>query len=114
MTELSQEQELFVRALFSLNQTMKKLFDSGNIGLFTEMNAEIKQIYDLQHTSADPVLRALDIECGVIYRNFDMIVAVLRTTENGEIDIGAQAALNKFLHNIDDSVVNIAKALEVA
>lgn len=111
--EAMQEREAFVRALFSLNQTMKKLFESGNVGLFTEMNAEIKELYTLQHDGADPLLKELDAECGIIYRNFDMIVAVLRTTENGEIDRGAQSALNKLLHNIDDAVVNIASALEL-
>ena len=110
---LTQSQESFVRALYSLNRTMKQLFDSGNVALFTEMNAEIKTLYSMQHGSADPVLQAVDAECKIIYHNFDMIVAVLRTTENGVIDAGAQSAINKFLHNIDDSVVNIASVFGV-
>ena len=110
---LNEVQEAFVRVLYSLNRTMKQLFDSGNVALFTEINAEVKELYRLQHTSGDPVLQAIDGECNIIYHNFDMIVAVLRTTENGDIDAGAQSAINKFLHNIDDSVVNIASALGV-
>ena len=110
---LSDTQEAFVRALYSLNRTMNQLFDSGNVALFTDMNGEIKTLYSIQHGSGDPVLQAVDAECNIIYHNFDMIVAVLRTTENGDIDAGAQSALNKFLHNIDDAVVDIASALGV-
>ncbi len=113
MTETKPLHEEFVRALYSLNQTMKRLFDSGDVSFFTEMNATVKEMYRLQHASEDPVMQALDVECSIVYRNFDMIVAVLRTTENGEIDRAAQAAINKFLHNIDDAVVNIAAALGV-
>ena len=40
-----------------------------------------------------------------------MIVKILRTTEDGVIDSGAQKAINKFLHNIDEAVVNIAGAV---
>lgn len=113
MKEFTETQEAFVRALYAINRTMKQLFDSGNVALFTDMNAEIKTLYSIQHGSGDPVLQAVDTECNIIYHNFDMIVAVLRTTENGDIDVGAQSAINKFLHNIDDSVVNIAAALGV-
>ena len=38
-----------------------------------------------------------------------MIVSVLRTTENGVIDAGAQTALNRLLHNIDRAVIRIAQ-----
>lgn len=40
-----------------------------------------------------------------------MIIRLLRTTEDGVIDAAAQKALNKFLHNIDEAVVNIAAAV---
>lgn len=103
----------FAEQLVRLNGTMAQLFESGNVALFSEMNAAIKEMYRLQHGSEEKVLRALDPECAVIYGNFDMIVGVLRTTENGEIDAGAQGALNRLLHNIDGAVVNIATALEL-
>ena len=98
MTELSETHKQFISALFALNKTMEELFASGNVALFTEMNAEIKELHRLQSGSEDPVMKAL---------------AVLRTTEDGTIDAGAQSALNKFLHNIDEAVVNIASALGV-
>lgn len=101
----------FAVQLFRLNAAMAQLFESGNTALFTEMNAAVKEMYRLQHGSEDPIMRALEQECSVVYQNFDMIIAVLRTTEEGVIDEGAQTALNKFLHNIDEAVVNMASAL---
>ena len=101
----------FAEQLVRLNATMAKLFDTGDVSLFTEMNAEIKEMYRLQHDSKDRAMQMIGAECKVIYGNFDMIVAVLRTTENGEIDEGAQRALNKLLHNIDVAVIRVAEML---
>lgn len=109
--ELSKETEEFLVQLVRLNGTMKELFSSGNVELFTEMNDAIKKMYAAQHGSKDKVLEAIDPECAVIYGNFDMIVKLLRTTEDGVIDAGAQRGLNKLLHNIDEAVVNIAAAV---
>ena len=111
MEEASKQLTEFVEQLTRLGGTMAELFKSGNVALFSEMNAAIKEMHRLQHGSGDKVLQALEPECAVIYGNFDMIVQVLRTTENGEIDAGAQGALNRLLHNINGSVVNIATAL---
>ena len=109
--EVSKETAEFLTQLVRLNATMKELFSSGNVMLFPEMNDAIKRMHAVQHGSKDKVLEALDPECVVIYGNFDMIVKVLRTTEDGVIDVGAQKAINKFLHNIDEAAVNIAAAV---
>ncbi len=103
----------FIEQLVRLNGTMAELFKTGNVELFGEMNGAIKAIYREQHGSDDEVFRAIDPDCEIIYENFDMIIAVLRTTEEGVIDPGAQKALNKLLHNIDEAVVNIASMLGV-
>ena len=101
----------FCTQLVRINGAMAELFKSGNISLIGEINAAVKALHAVQSASHDPVLNALSEECKVIYVNSDMIVEVLRTTEDGVIDAGAQKALNKFLHNIDEAVINIAKAL---
>ena len=105
--------QLFAQQLVRLNATMKELFDKGNLALFTEMNQAIKEMHRIEATSKEPVLKALHADTEIIYKNFDMIIAVLRTTEDGEIDEGAQTALNRLLHNIDTAVVSIATALEL-
>lgn len=109
--EVSKETAEFLTQLVRLNATMAELFSSGNVALFTEMNEAIKQMHAVQRASGDKVLQALDPECVVIYENFDMIVKLLRTTQDGVIDDAAQKAINKFLHNIDEAVVNIAAAV---
>lgn len=109
--EVTKKVSDFLIQLVQLNQTMKLLFSSGNVALFTKMNEIIKEMHGIQHDSDDAVLSALDPECVIIYENFDMIIKILRTTEDGVIDSGAQTAINKFLHNIDEAVVNIAGAV---
>ena len=109
--EASPEVLDFCAQLVRLNGAMAELFNHGNVALIGEINAAVKEIHKIQHGSHDPVLQAVEEECKVIYVNSDLIVGVLRTTEDGVIDKGAQTALNKFLHNIDDAVVNIAGAL---
>ena len=105
--------QLFCEQLVRLNATMKELFEKGNIELFTEMNLAIKEMHRIEAASSDPAFASLHSDTEIIYKNFDMIIAVLRTTENGEIDEGAQVALNRLLHNIDTAVVNIAVILKL-
>ena len=105
--------QLFCEQLVRLNATMKELFEKGNLALFTEMNLAIKEMHRIEAASKDSAFATLHGDTEIIYKNFDMIIAVLRTTENGEIDEGAQIALNRLLHNIDTAVVNIAVALKL-
>ena len=110
---MANELQLFCEQLVRLNATMKELFEKGNIALFTEMNLAIKEMHRLEKAGGDPAFVQLRADTEIIYKNFDMIIAVLRTTENGEIDEGAQGALNRLLHNIDTAVVNIAVTLNL-
>lgn len=100
----------FIQQLYALNQTVAAIFRSGDMELFTQLNQIVKEMYALQNGSEEIPLQAVEEDCQVIYKNFDMIVSVLRTTEEGVIDAGAQSALNKFLHNIHEASVLIATA----
>ncbi len=106
--EENTELTAFIGQLAELNRELVEIFHTGNAGLFTDLNRTIKEMYRLQHGKEDDAFMTIGPDCEVIYRNFDMLVAVLRTTENGEIDRGAQTAVNKFLHNITDAACNIA------
>ena len=108
----------FCTQLVRINGTLAELFKSGNLALIGELNAAIKELHAVQSDHSEPVFEAVEEECKVIYVNSDMVVKLLRTTEegmteDGMIDAGAQKALNKFLHNIDEAVVNIAGALGI-
>ena len=110
---MSNDLQLFIEQLVKLNATMKELFEKGNVTLFTQMNHIIKEMHRIEAASKESIFKSLQADTQIIYKNFDMIIAVLRTTEDGEIDEGAQGALNRLLHNIDTAVVNIATALEM-
>lgn len=100
----------FIKELTALSGQLGEIFRTGNAAKISEMNRTVKEMYRIQHQSEEYALQSVDEDCKVIYGNFDMLIAVLRTTENGEIDRGAQKAVGKFLHNINEAVVNIASA----
>ena len=110
---MTKDVERMAEQLVRLNACMKELFDKGNVALFTEMNAAIREIHKIERASDSPAIRAVGVDLGIIYENFDMIIAVLRTTEDGVIDSAAQTALNRLLHNIDLSVIKIAREFEM-
>ncbi len=103
----------FIEQLCLLNQSLVDIFKSGDIQLFSKMNGIIKKMYAVQHGSKIAALVAIDEDCEIIYKNFDMIIAVLRSTEEGVIDAGAQNALNTFLHNINVASIRVASALGI-
>lgn len=41
----------FIDELVKLNKQIADLFDSGNVALFTDVNATVKEMYRLQHTA---------------------------------------------------------------
>ncbi len=101
----------FCTQLARVNRALADLFKTGDPVLFGELNAAVKALHAVESGAKEPVLEAVAEECKVIYVNSDLIVKLLRTTEGGVIDKGAQKGLDKFLHNIDSAVVNIAGAL---
>lgn len=105
--------QLFCEQLVRLNATMKELFDRGDLALILEMHAAIKEMHRLERVSTNPVFQSLQRDTQIVYKNFDMILAVLKTTENDEIDEGAQGAINRLLHNIDTAVIDIATILKL-
>lgn len=106
--DMNKEVSEFIGRLTELSRQLGEIFRTGDIGTLSAMNKTVKEMYRIQHGCKASALQSVDEECKVIYGNFDMLIAVLRTTENGEIDKGAQTAIGKFLHNINEAVVNIA------
>lgn len=114
MEEENKQLVAFVDLLAQLNRELADLAYTGNVSALTDMNATVREMYRIQHGKEDDAFRTVDPDCEVIYRNFDMIVAVLKTTENGEIDGGARTAVNKLLHNINEAVINIVTLFGLA
>ena len=57
--EAGKEVVSFCEQLVRLNGTMKELFASGNVALFSEMNRAIKEMYALQHGSGEKAFAAV-------------------------------------------------------
>lgn len=110
MTE-EERRSRFEELLARLAGELKRLADTGDVGVLKEMHATIKEIYAVRREGEKDAIGFVDEDCEVIYRNFDMILAVLRTAEGEEPDKGIGSALNKFLHNINEAVINIASSL---
>lgn len=108
MEECDPQVAEFVNTLSALSVCIAEVIRTGDVSKFTRMNSIVKEMYALQHGSDRTEFVAVDEDCRVVYANFDMIVAVLRTTEDGVIDKGAQTAINKFLHNMHEAVIGIA------
>lgn len=101
----------FIGCLAEINCELRDIAQKGDLNRLTDMNATVKEMYRLQHGSEEEVFVAIDPDCEIVYKNFDMIVGVLRTTEDGIIDGGARTALNRLLHNINEGVVGIVTVL---
>lgn len=105
--------QAFAAELQKLNGEMKDLFDKGDVSLFTAMNQSIKELYRIDRKKSVKELEKCETDLGMIYENFDMIIRILRTTEEGEIDRAAENTINSFLHNIDAAVIRIASKLNL-
>ena len=98
----------FAGKLIDLSRVIVEIFKTNNLDKLPEMNSIIKEMYRLQHGSEDVAMQTIDVEANVIYTNFDMLVKVLKTAETENDLESLQAAVNKFLHNINEATVNIA------
>ena len=98
----------FAGKLIDLSRVIVEIFKTNNLDKLPEMNRIVKEMYRLQHGSEDPAMQTIDVEANVIYTNFDMLVKVLKTAETENDLESLQAAVNKFLHNINEATVNIA------
>ena len=79
MEENNEQLAAFVELLAQLSKELQTLYHSGDVQAFTDMNATVKAMYRIQHGNEDDAFKTIDPDCDVIYRNFDMIDAVLRT-----------------------------------
>ena len=98
----------FAKQLIELSRVIVDIFETSDLDELPSMNRIIKEMYRLQHGSEDVAMQTIDVEANVIYSNFDMLVQVLKTAESDSDLPSLQNAVNKFLHNINEAVVNIA------
>lgn len=100
----------FIQLLSDLNHECANAFASGKIEIFHEMNGTIQKIYDIQHTGEEEAYTAIEEDAQIIYQNFNAIIAMLKSNENGVFDKATNTAVKKFLKNIFDANLRILEA----
>ncbi len=106
---MEKQLENFIASLYGLNATLKKMYETADIELLSDMNRIIANMHDLQAGSDIPALKAVDAQCKAIYSNFNMIVQVLRLDDRDKNPQETNKALNQFLGNIHAASVQIAR-----
>lgn len=100
----------FIKLLSDLNHECAEIFASGKIELFHAMNATIREMYELQHGGEEEAYTAIEEDAQSIYKNFNAIVAMLKSNESGSFDKATNQAVKLFLQNIFDANLRILTA----
>lgn len=100
----------FISLLSDLNHECAEAFASGKIEIFHKMNATIRDMYEIQHTHTEEAYTAIEEDAQAIYKNFNAIVAMLKSNESGVFDRATNEAVKKFLQNIFDANLRILTA----
>lgn len=111
-TDLAGNEKLqrFIALLSDLNHECAEVFDSGKIEILHKMNGTIRDMYQIQHGGEEEAYTAIEEDAQAIYKNFNAIVAMLKSNENGTFDKATNNAVKTFLHNIFDANLRILTA----
>lgn len=100
----------FIRLLSDLNHETAEVLSTGRTELLHKMNDTILEMYSIQHTGEEEAYTAIEEDCQIIYKNFNAIIAMLKSNESIFIDNATSSAVKKFLHNIFDANIAILTA----
>ena len=105
-TELEGNEQLqkFIALLSDLNHECAETFATGKIEILHKMNGAI------QHGGKEEAYTAIEEDAQSIYKNFNAIVAMLKSNENGTFDKATNNAVKTFLQNIFDADLRILAA----
>lgn len=111
-TELEGNEQLqkFIALLSDLNHECAETFATGKIEILHKMNGTIREMYAIQHGGKEEAYTAIEEDAQSIYKNFNAIVAMLKSNENGTFDKATNNAVKTFLQNIFDAVLRILAA----
>lgn len=100
----------FIRLLSDLNHETAEVFSTGKTEILHKMNNTILEMYSIQHGALEEAYTAIEEDCQVIYKNFNAIVAMMRSNETDKADVATSNAVKKFLQNIFDANIRIITA----
>ena len=104
----------FIQLLAELNHQAADMIRSGDMRILPKMNETVEEMYAIQSKGTEDAYTAIDDDMQIIYKNFNAMVAMINSNENGKMDSATSAAVKKFLHNIFDANVRIVYAYGLA
>ena len=104
----------FIELLSILNHQCVEILKTGNTRLFPAMNDVVEEMYAIQHNGKEEAYTAIEEDAQIIYQNFNAIITMLQSNENGKTDGATSVAVKKFLRNIFDANVRIVLAYGLA
>ena len=115
-TELEGNEKLqrFIQLLADLNGETVEMIKTGNMQILYAMNDTVEEMYAIQSVGQEDAYTAIEEDMQIICKNFNAMVAMINSNENGKIDQATSVAVNKFLRNIFDANVRIVVAYGLA
>ena len=104
----------FIELLAELNHLTADAIRSGELALITKMNGVIKEMHSIQSVGEEEAYTAIEEDAQVIYKNFDAMVAMLKSNESERPDRATSTAVKKFVRNIFEATVRIIYAYGLA
>ena len=104
----------FIQLLADLNHRTVEILKTGETYRLSAMNDIVEEMYAIQNGATEEEYTAIDKDCQSIYKNFNAVVAMLRSNEGDSPDGATSVAVHKFLRNIFDANVRIIRAYGLA
>lgn len=104
----------FIQMLADLNHQTVDMIKTGNMKLLYTMNDTVEEMYSIQHEGTEDAYTAIEEDAQIIYKNFNAMIAMVKSNEEGKLDSATSSAVKKFLHNIFDANVRIIIAYGLA
>ncbi|MBQ8394940.1 MAG: hypothetical protein IJX49_05140 [Clostridia bacterium] len=104
----------FIQLLADLNHQAVEMIKTGNMKLMYAMNDTVEEMYSIQHEGTEDAYTAIEEDAQIIYKNFNAMVAMVKSNEQEKLDGATAVAVKKFLHNIFDANVRIVIAYGLA
>ena len=104
----------FIELLCDLNHQCADFLKSGDAEILYAMNDTVEEMYSIQHEGKEDAYTAIEEDAQCIYKNFNAIITMINSNENGRLDQATSDAVKVFLHNIFEANVNIVRTYGLA
>ena len=104
----------FIQLLADLNHQSADMLRTGDTAHLTAMNKTVEEMYAIQHGGTEEAYTAIEEDMQIIYKNFNALVAMIRSNDKEKPDQATSLAVKKFVRNIFDANVRIVLAYGLA